>query len=250
MKLSRVSGIQPNEDITPREAANRELAREAAGEGIVLLENDGALPLKPGKVALFGSGAISTIKGGTGSGEVNERYSVNIADGLKNAGFEITSQDWLDEYKTELAAAYEEHDRKCIEAVKKSGSLHSLMDVTNFPFVYPIGRKIDENDVRKSQTDTAIYVVARQAGESGDKKLESGDYDFSSEEVECLRFLSDHYEKTILVINSGSSMNLTPLDEIRMSAVIYFCQQGEEGGNALADILSGKVNPSGKLTDT
>ena len=250
MKLSRVSGIQPNEDITPREAANRELAREAAGEGIVLLENDGTLPLKPGKVALFGSGAISTIKGGTGSGEVNERYSVNIADGLNNAGFEITSQDWLDEYKTELAAAYEEHDRKCIEAVKKSGSLHSLMDVTNFPFVYPIGRKIDESDVRNSQTDTAIYVVARQAGESGDKKLESGDYDFSPEEVECLRFLSDHYAKTILIINSGSSMNLTPLDEIRMSAVIYFCQQGEEGGNALADILSGKVNPSGKLTDT
>lgn len=250
MKINRVSGIQPDEEVTSRESANRELAREAACEGIVLLENDGALPLKPGKIALYGSGAISTIKGGTGSGEVNERYSVNIADGLKNAGFHVTSQAWLDEYELELAAAYEEHDRKCIEAVKKSGKLHSLMDVTSFPFVYPIGRKIDENDVRNSETDTAVYVVARQAGESGDKKLESGDYDFYPEEAECLRFLSGHYSKTILVINSGSSMDMTPLDDIRLSAIIYFCQQGEEGGNALADILSGKVNPSGKLTDT
>ena len=250
MKINCVSGIQPDEEVTLRESANRELAREAACEGIVLLENDGALPLKPGKIALYGSGAISTIKGGTGSGEVNERYSVNIADGLKNAGFQVTSQAWLDEYELELAAAYEEHDRKCIEAVKKSGKLHSLMDVTSFPFVYPIGRKIDENDVRNSETDTAVYVVARQAGESGDKKLESGDYDFYPEEAECLRFLSGHYSKTILVINSGSSMDMTPLDDIRLSAIIYFCQQGEEGGNALADILSGKVNPSGKLTDT
>lgn len=250
MKVSRIDNTQADESITPREAAHRQLAREAAAEGIVLLENDGALPLKPGKIALFGSGAISTIKGGTGSGEVNERYSVNIYDGLKNAGFMITSENWLSEYEKELKDALEEHDRRCIEAVKKSGKVNALMDVTNIPFIYPIGRKITPADVSESGTDTAIYVIARQAGESGDKKLESGDYDLYPEETECLRFLARHYSKTILIINSGSSMDLTPLETIPLSAIIYFCQQGEEGGNALGDILSGKTSPSGKLTDT
>ena len=250
MKVKYVVGTQPDESISEREAAHRDLAREAAREGIVLLENDGTLPLKPGKIALYGSGAISTIKGGTGSGEVNERYSVNIADGLKNTGFTITSEKWLQEYESELKLAIEAHDQKCIEAVKQSKSLHSLMDVTNFPFIYPLGRAISEEDVKGSDTDTAVYVIARQAGESGDKKLESGDFDLYPEEADRLRFLSLHYQKTILVINSGSSMDLTPLENIKLSAVIYFCQQGEEGGNALGDILSGKVSPSGKLTDT
>ena len=250
MKNWRVCGAQPDESISPREARHRDLAREAAGESIVLLENNGALPLEPGKIALYGSGAISTIKGGTGSGEVNERYSVNICDGLKNSGFIITSQDWLDEYEAELARAYEAHDKKCLEAVKKSGSLHTLMDVTNIPFTYPAGREITEQDVLKSVTDTAVYAIARQAGESGDKRLHNGDYDLFPEETAHLRFISAHYAKTILVINSGSSMDLTPLENIPLSAVIFFCQQGEEGGNALGDILSGKVNPSGKLTDT
>ena len=250
MKYSRVDGTQPDEQITLREAAHRELARQAACEGIVLLENDGTLPLEPGKIALYGAGAVSTIKGGTGSGEVNERYSVNIHDGLKNAGFTVTTEEWLDEYKTELEQALEQHDRRCMEAVRKSGRLDALMDVTSIPFVYPIGRKINEEDVLKSGTDTAVYVIVRQAGESGDKKLESGDYDLYPEETESLQFLSEHYPKTILVINSGSSMDLTPLETIRLSAVIYFCQQGEEGGNALGDILSGKADPSGKLTDT
>ena len=249
-KVRYVVGTQADETVSPREAAHRELAREAACESIVLLENNGALPLTPGKIALYGSGAISTIKGGTGSGEVNERYSVNIADGLKNAGFTITSEEWLKEYQTELTAALEEHDKNCIEAVKRSKSIHSLMDVTNLPFIYPLGREITEADVKQSGTDTALYVIARQAGESGDKKLESGDFDLYQKEAESLRFLAEHYTKTILVINSGSSMDLTPLDDIPLSAVIFFCQQGEEGGNALADILSGKVNPSGKLTDT
>ena len=250
MKVSYVVGTQPDETVSPREKKHRQLAREAACEGIVLLENNGSLPLDPGNIALYGSGAVSTVKGGTGSGEVNERYSVNIADGLRNAGFTVTSQAWLSEYESELTRALAEHDRRCMEAVRKSRQLHSLMDVTNIPFVFPIGRPVDEEDVRNSNTDTAVYVIARQAGESGDKKLESGDYDLYPEETACLKFLSEHYPKTILVINSGSSMDLTPLESVRLSAVIYFCQQGEEGGNALGDILSGKVSPSGKLTDT
>lgn len=250
MKLKYVHGAQSDESISEREASNRKLAREAAGESIVLLKNDGSLPLQPGRIALYGSGAISTIKGGTGSGEVNERYSVNIADGLQNAGFIITSRDWLNDYEKELALAIEKHDQRCMDAMRKSRKVQSLMDVTNIPFIFPVGREITEQDVLNSDTDTAVYVIARQAGESGDKKLESGDYDLWPEEVNCLRFLSEHYRKTILVINSGSSMDLSPLDLMDLSAIFFFCQQGEEGGNALGDILCGKINPSGKLTDT
>ena len=250
MRLKFVSGVQPDESYTPRELANRQLAYEAACEGIVLLENDGALPLEPGRIALYGSGAINTIKGGTGSGEVNERYSVNIYDGLVNAGFTVSSQSWLDEYITELEQALSDYDQRRIRAVKESKSLMSLMDVTNLPFAYPTGRMIGEEDVLESACDSAVYVVARQAGESGDKKLDNGDFNLFPEEIAHLRFLSEHYKNTILVINSGSSMDLSPVDELHLSAILFFCQQGEEGGNALGAILAGKVSPSGKLTDT
>ena len=155
-KVIYVVGTQPNEEIGSREAAHRELAREAAGEGIVLLENNGALPLTPGKIALYGSGAISTIKGGTGSGEVNERYSVNIEEGLKNAGFNVTSGDWLSEYETELTRALEEHDRKVISAVKKSRQLHALMDVTNIPFIIP-------SDGRSMKRTSGKVILTRQS---------------------------------------------------------------------------------------
>ena len=85
--------------ITPEETAHSNLVRKLAGECVVILENNGALPIdEPCKIALFGNGARHTIKGGTGSGDVNSRYVVNIDEGLKEAGFEITTGAWLDEY--------------------------------------------------------------------------------------------------------------------------------------------------------
>ena len=84
--------------VTPLEEANKEISYRAALEGIVLLENDGALPLSPGKIALYGAGAGMTIKGGTGSGEVNERHAVTILQGLEQAGFTVTTKKWIEEY--------------------------------------------------------------------------------------------------------------------------------------------------------
>ena len=96
-------------EMSQREKDNAILAREAAAEGFVLLKNEAqTLPLKPGtKIGLYGAGAVRTIKGGTGSGDVNNRYNVNIYDGLKNAGFEITSGDWLDGYDSGYMQARE-----------------------------------------------------------------------------------------------------------------------------------------------
>ena len=95
--------------MSQREKDNAILAREAAAEGFVLLKNETqTLPLKPGtKIGLYGAGAVRTIKGGTGSGDVNNRYNVNIYDGLKNAGYEITSVEWLEGYDRGYLAARE-----------------------------------------------------------------------------------------------------------------------------------------------
>lgn len=83
------------------EKENKKVSYEAALEGIVLLENDGILPLEPGKIALYGAGADMTIKGGTGSGEVHERHVVSILEGLENAGFTVTTKRWIREYAEE-----------------------------------------------------------------------------------------------------------------------------------------------------
>ena len=243
-------GTQADDSISERERKHRRLAYEAACEGIVLLENDGTLPLKKGNIALYGAGAINTVKGGSGSGEVNERYAVNIYEGLINAGFHVTSEKWLKDYNDELKKNRETYETECDKLADKAKDLTSLMDVMNYPFIYPMGRKINQEDVITSNTDTAIYVVARQAGENGDKKLNNGDFNLFDDEIDQLRFIAKNYQKTILIINSGAQMDLSFLDEIHVSSVIYYCQQGEEGGNALADILCGKINPNGKLSDT
>lgn len=248
-KMKYVTGATPENAPTKRELANRALTRRAAQESIVLLKNHNhALPLHPGNIAVYGAGASMTVKGGTGSGEVNERYSVSILQGLENTGFTVTTRQWIRDFEAEFKRAKGEYAER-----KAKTSLLQFKDVINImndPLMLPVGRVVSEEDIAESNTDTALYVVARQAGEGTDKKLDKGEFDLMPNEKASLRKLSENYKKTILVINSGSQMNLSILDEIDISAVLYFCQQGEEGGNALADILTGKVSPSGKLTDT
>ena len=98
-----------SDEVTQRETDNREIAYQAACEGIVLLQNDGTLPLRTEKAALYGPGAVMTVKGGTGSGEVNERHSVSILEGMEAQGFEITTKTWLEDFQQEYAAAKEQH---------------------------------------------------------------------------------------------------------------------------------------------
>ncbi len=118
------------------------------------------------------------------------------------------------------------------------------------PLRFPIGDEIQQEDLPED-TDTAIYVIARQAGESTDRRLEKGDYYLADVEEANIRTLAEHYEKVLLVINCGGILDLSILDEVPgIGAVLHFVQGGEEGGNAFADIVSGRVTPSGKLTDT
>lgn len=236
--------------VNQREKENLQVAYRAACEGMVLLKNDGALPFSTKKVAIYGPGASMTIKGGTGSGEVNERHSVTILEGLQNRGFEITTGKWIADFESGHAAAlaaYKEEKKKRINLLK----LHDIMQMLFDNFTPPVGRRITEEDVAESGTDSCIYVLSRQAGEGGDRRAEKGDFFISEEEFEAIRFCAEHYEKFLLVINCGSSIDMAFAEEIPgINAILYLCQPGTEGGNAFADIISGAVTPSGKLSDT
>ena len=235
-------------DPNRRELDNLQLAYEAACESIVLLKNDGVLPFSHKKVALYGAGATMTIKGGTGSGEVNERHCVTILEGLEDRGFTVTSKKWIHafaDYYKKAEAEYKAEKRKRVNIFKMDDIMQMLFD----NFRLPAGPAITEDGL--GDTDQCVYVVSRQAGEGGDRKAEKGDYLLSDEELAHIRFCAEHYEKFVLVINCGSSMELAALDEIPgINAILYICQLGSEGGHAVADIVSGAVTPSGKLSDT
>lgn len=233
--------------VTSLEAENARVAYEAALEGIVLLENDGVLPLAPGKVALYGAGAGMTIKGGTGSGEVNERHAVSILEGMEEAGFTVTTKRWIE--------AYAEEYRKGLEKYAADFRMKMLkLDIVNImsdPYQYPFGQPVTIEDVEDSDTDVCIYVIARQAGEGADRKLGEHAYTLSDEEKTNLAMCAANYEKLIIVINTGSVFDMSFLDEIQgIGAVIYYSQQGMAGGKAFADIICGKVSPSAKTVDT
>lgn len=234
---------------TPLERANREAAYRAALEGIVLLENDGVLPIEPCRVALYGSGGEMTIKGGTGSGEVNERHAVSILEGLENNGFTVTSKPWLDEYRARCERAKEAYK----EALQKK-LLHinpsNVLDLVS-PFVRPCGQAVTEAEISAASADTCVYVVARQAGEGADRRLDNGDYFLDEVERESIALCAERFERMILVINVGGPFDMSFLEEIPgINGVIFQCQQGTMGGQAFADLLCGKETPSGKLTDT
>ena len=237
-------------EVSEREKKNLEVAYRAACESMVLLKNEGVLPLKTKKVALYGAGVTRTIKGGTGSGEVNERHSVTILEGMENRGFEIATKQWLADYEADYKAGEIAHkkEQRSITRILKSRSFMELMFKGYTP---PAGRDISALDIEESGTDTAIYVLSRQAGEGGDRKAEKGDLFITDEERRAIETCVKNYKNFVLVINSGCSIDMSFVDEIPgIGAILFICQLGTEGGNAFADVVSGKVTPSGKLTDT
>ena len=248
--MKRYTKASPNGAENTRELDNRRIAYEAACEGMVLLKNDGTLPLKTKKVALYGPGAAMTIKGGTGSGEVNERHAVSVLEGMENRDFQITTKGWIEEYAafyTQAEKDYRDEKRRRINLLDPKTINNMLFD----NFRLPCGPEITKNHVANSDTDTCVYVLSRQAGEGGDRRAEPGDYYITEEERKAIAFCAAQYAHFVLLINCGSSMNLGFADSIEgINAILYICQPGSQGGLAVADILSGAVCPSGKLTDS
>ena len=251
MKKFQTFGAYTPEE-SQRERDHKALARRVAAEGIVLLKNDCVLPLTTKSIALYGPGSRMTVKGGSGSGDVRERHSVTIEEGLKNAGFTFPSALWMDRFKEKYDADVSAWRNGVEEQIKKYNPIQTMqmfLFIGEHPMPYPACTPIQEDELT-DETDTAIYVLSRQAGEGKDRRVEKGDYLLSDVEEDSLRLLSRHYRKLILVLNCGGAIDLSILDEIRIDAVLFYGQGGMEGGNALADILTGKVSPSGHLTDT
>ncbi|MBR3780358.1 MAG: glycoside hydrolase family 3 C-terminal domain-containing protein [Clostridia bacterium] len=250
MKFQLLGADSPKE--SQRERNNRALAREAAAEGIVLLENNGILPLQPQKIALYGPGSRMTVKGGSGSGDVQERYSVTVEEGLKNAGFTFPDTIWMDRFQKKYD---DEIDTWKAELETKIKKFHPIQTMQMFIYIGEHPKPCPActavlADELSNETETAIYVLSRQAGEGHDRRVEKGDYLLSDIEENSLRTLRKHYKNLIVVLNCGSVMDLSVFDEIKPDAVILSGQGGAEGGNALADVITGKITPSGRLTDT
>ena len=240
-----------SEEISEREQRHRILAREAAEESIVLLKNDGVLPLPTGiPVALFGAGAGLTIKGGTGSGDVNVRHSVSIYDGFTLARVRVTSKDWIEDYEERYELARQAWKKQILDECGGSTNGQLFFDTyTSHAFEMPEGRPIEDTDVQDAKT--AVYVISRVAGEGSDRHLAKGDYYLTDHELEDLRVLATLVEKIVIVINAGAPIDLTVLEAMpEVKAILFMGQAGEEGGNACARILLGFVNPSAKLTAT
>ena len=207
---------------TEREEKNMQLVRKGAGECMVLLENDGVLPLKKiGKIALYGAGARHTIKGGTGSGDVNSREVINIEQGLVDAGFTITTNAWLDAYAKMLKTAKAAHQAEINRLAEENHQPPFIIEFER-PFKEPDLQAITEEDVKASDTDTAILVIARNSGEGADRWNKKGDYLLNDGEVKALEFLGAHYEKTIVLLNIGGSHRCHSSSKRRQASTPFF----------------------------
>ena len=242
------SGSLKNEP-SQYEKKHRAFARRAATEGIVLLKNDGVLPLKlSDPIALFGNGAERTVKGGIGSGDVNNRENISVYRGIKEAGAKITDEHWIRDYDRCYREARETWREKVLEDAHHVQNPFDAYAAN--PFVLPDGPIIKEKDV--SGAVAAIYVISRISGEGKDRRLEKGDYYLSSRERKDILYLNRFSIPLILILNSGGPVELTDIlqEAENIQAVLNVSQPGQEGGSAVADILFGRAVPEGKLTAT
>lgn len=212
-------------------------------ECTVLLKKNGAFPLDgPCSIAAFGSGVRDTVKGGTGSGEVNSRYFVNVEQGLKEAGFTIVNPFWSDIY-----SVFMEKARRDFRASIRRKARREKMNILSAS-MGAVMRQPEYIIPLDYTADAAVYVVSRISGEGNDRLPEKGDFKLTDSEVRDILALNERYDRFMLVINAGGPVDLSPVMEA--GNILVLSQLGVETGAALADILLGKAYPSGKLTTT
>jgi hypothetical protein len=215
-----------------------DMTRLAAAEGIVLLKNENqTLPLNPqDKVSIFGRIQVDYFACGYGSGgDVKTPYTINILDAVRrHPGININES---------LAATYENWSRK---NPPDNGSWG------NWPLNHA-EMPLDDVVVKTAaaNSDTAVVIIGRSAGEDRETKLEEGSYYLTQEEVEMLERVDQHFKHIVVLLNSGNIIDMAWLDDYaRIDSVMYIWQGGMQGGVAVADVLSGDVSPSGKLMAT
>lgn len=217
--------------------------RKHLAECTVLLKSNGDFPLEaPCEIALYGSGARRTVKGGTGSGEVNSRSYETIEKALKRAGFTITTYDWMDAYDEiweEARKKFIKEQKERVRHSKLAGSFEIMGAVMPEPEYYlPLN----------GFGDTAVYVLSRISGEGNDRNTIGGDVLLSGPEIRDIRALQKQYKKFMLILNVGGPVDLSPVMDTKN--ILVLSQLGAATGSAVADILLGKANPSGKLATT
>ncbi len=214
-----------------------ELIRKSAAEGIVLLKNNNALPYSlDTKISVFGRCQLDYFYVGYGSGgDVNAPYFVNIVDGIKNAGGKLN--EWLLEY----------YKNYC----KENPAPHGFWGHWPMNFEEP---SLDNETVKKAseESDAALIVIGRAAGEDRENTLTKGSYYLTDEERRLIDQVCKNFSNVTVLLDCGNVMDMSWILDYndRLRGIVYAWQGGMESGNAVADMLYGKVNPSGKLTDT
>ena len=221
--------FQPVKELEP-------LCRKMAAEGSVLLKNDGALPFSKGeRVAVFGRTQETYIKSGTGSGGlVRPVIAPRILDSFRENGvFTIDEElvkiyeNWIGENPMDIGDGW---------TMPRSQKEMPLTD--------------EIIAAAAARNDSAVVIIGRTAGEDADNSATEGSCYLSGEEAEMIAGVSRRFAKTVVVLNVGNLIDLSFMDSNAVSAVLYVWQGGQEGANALADMLSGKISPCGKLPDT
>jgi len=214
---------------------NALLTRNAASESMVLLKNTNALPVSGVKnVALFGNASYELITGGTGSGNVNKAYAVSLKQGLENAGF-ILNAKLSDSYTSYLT--------------EQNAKRPKLSFFTLPPPIPELKHETELVNQTAEESDLAIYTLGRNSGEGQDRKVEN-DFTLSEDEKNAIKQISEAFHKKgkkfIVVLNIGGVIETSTWRD-EADAILLAWQPGLEGGNSIADVITGKQNPSGKL---
>lgn len=226
------------------ERQHYDTVRALTPDCLVLLKSDGSFPLAgPEPIALYGSGARHTIKGGTGSGDVNVRHYPTIEEGLETAGCPVTTKAWLDRYDAARATARQTFiaEKQKIVAAQGFGVLASLMGAEPDEPAYDL--PLD------GAGETAVYVLARRSGEGTDRTDKPGDLHLTDTEIRDILALQQTYKRFLLVLNVGGVVDLSPVVD-QVANILLLSQPGIAVGDAFADVLLGKAAPSGRLSAT
>lgn len=223
--------------------AHAKIAYEAAAEGVVLLKNDGALPLSGDhKVAVFGTGQIETVRGGTGSGWTYPRYVISILDGMRERKIEV------DEKLAELHRRYIEEMRQ-----KEEYKIRTFFGQPITPRLPQDFLSVGDVEEVAERNNVAVIVISRISGEGADRKAEEGDFYLAKDERSLIEKVSRAFrtrgKKVVAVLNIGAPIEVASWRDL-VDAILLVWQAGQETGRVVADTLIGLINPSGKLPDT
>jgi beta-glucosidase len=249
-KSPRYQGYQYSNK--PDLKAHAAVTRQSAAEGMVLMKNNEALPLKESvkNVALYGCTSYDFIAGGTGSGNVNHAYVVSLLDGLKNGGYTV-SEELKTTYETYIADAKKQAEAAMEEAAKKDPKNAMLQRFLPQPLPAEKQFTAEELTAQAAQADIALITLGRLSGEFLDRQV--ADFNLSNSERQLIEQVCEVYHKAgkqvVVLLNIGGVIETASWKDLP-DAILCAWQAGQEGGNSVVDVLSGKQSPSGKFTMT